>query len=154
MLKRIVAMLSLLALFCATASAQSVRRQVTSLSAKYKNEKGVISMICDSGIALGSVKMMLRKGFGRAFADNITAFAIIYYKDAHTSTRTRLASDIDAITTKMQPIDVKEKMKGKGDADGFIRLTESGEYITDLLILSTSPHPSLIYIEGRFKAEK
>lgn len=144
-------------LFCSPVMAQNngsttVCKQVSSLIAKHKNNKGVMSWSCDGGIGLQSVRLMLRKEFDRNFTDAITNFAIIIYKDASTDNATKIVGDIARITSALQEIDIRDKMKKGEEAHGYVRLTENGKTITDLLIVVEAPSPKLIYIGGEFDA--
>lgn len=154
MLRRFIigALFALLAF--APASAQSTYKQVTTLITKYKGEKGVMAFAGDNGIKLQTVKMMLRKEFGEEFANNIKAFAIIFYKDASSECVSQIVSDASAITRNLREVDIKDRMKPNTKARGYIRLSEDKSKITDLVIVVEAPSPKLIYLGGDFKAEK
>ena len=131
----------------------SIYQQITLLADNYKGEKGVKSMVCNDGIRLQTVKMMLRKEFGKEFIDNIKAFAIVIYKDARRDVAERIVEDIETIATPLQQINIDDKIKPEAKARGFIRLSEDKTLLTDLLIISDAPAPKLIYFNGNFKPE-
>ncbi len=136
----------------ATASAQTIYNDMAALSSKYRSERGVMTMACDGGLKLHAVKMMLRKEYGEEFANKIEAFVIIAQKGASDECVARIADDIAPITSQLQPIDVSQRIKEGSQASGYVRLTTEQEHITDLLIVVTSPHPTIIYLGGRFNA--
>ena len=157
-LRRVVVLCSLLLLCCPIVSAQSndahaVRKQVSTLLAKYGDEKGVLAMECDGGVKLQTVKMMLRKEFGSEFVDAVRAFAIMLYQDASSECKGRIVGDIGRITQSLQEIDVAARMKKGDEARGYVRVSESGKKITNLVIVVAAPKPKLIYIEGEFDAD-
>ena len=146
--------LSLFVLFCTSVSAQNVRNRVESLSAKYKDEKGVMCMTCDDGVQLKAVRAILRKEFGEEFANGVEAFTIIFYKDAVAENSNKIVGEIGEITQTLQEVDITNKLKANTKASGYIRLSEDKQSITDLIIVVDAPSPKLIYLGGKFKTEK
>lgn len=149
--RKLGAVVALVVLCCATASAQTIYEDVAAISAKYSGERGVMSMACDGGLKLRAVRMMLRKEFGEEFANNIEAFVIIAPKSASAECLDKIRADITAITAEMRQIDVSKQMKEGSEATGFVHLSAHGSQITDLLIVITAPHPSVIYLGGHFR---
>lgn len=131
----------------------TIYQQITVLANNYKAEKSVKSMVCDGGVMLKTVKMMLRKDFGKEFIDNINAFAIIVYKDAKKEVADRILREIEAIASPLQQINIDDKVRAGAKARGFVQLTDDKTKLTDLLIISETPAPKLIYFKGSFAPE-
>jgi hypothetical protein len=156
--RRLAVIAMLLSLFCPPAVAQSnntsaLYNQVTALHSKHKDKKGVLAWACDSGLALQSVKMMIRKEFGTEFTNAINSFAILLYKDAAAEDMEKIVGDIALITKSLREIDITEKMKSGEKARGFVRLSGGDEKITDFLIVVEAPAPKLIYIGGKIPTD-
>ncbi len=157
--RRVVFLLCVLLLGAPIVSAQSatttdVYSQVTSLVNKYQKEKGVKSLMCDDGMMLKTVKMMLRKDFGKEFVDGIKAFAILFCDDEKGVVANKVAGDVEQIAAQLQQVNVDGRMKPETQARGFVRLTESGDVLTDLLIIIDKPSPKIVYFNGEFKPDK
>ena len=153
-MKRFYVVMSLLVLFCTSASAQSMQNRIAAIVAKYKDTKGVMSMACDDGVKLNVVKSALRKKFGEEFANGIKTFAIIFYKDAAADSADKIVGDVGAITQNLQKVDIADRLKATTKASGYVLLSEDRQSITDLIIVVDAPAPTVIYLGGRFKAEK
>lgn len=154
-MKRFGVVISLLLLFCASVSAQNMQNQIAAIVAKYKDTKGVMSMACNDGVKLNIVKSMLRKEFGEEFANGIKTFAIIYYKGAQRENATRIVGDVKLLTQSLQKINIDNKFKKPNTkASGYILLSKDRQSITDLIVVIDAPSPTVIYIGGKFKAEK
>ena len=157
-LVRFTVLALLLSLFCSPVVAQNngsstIYKQVTALQSKHKGEKGVLSWACHDGLGLQTVKTMLRKEFGAEFTNAIKSFAILIYKDSSVENRSKIVSDISQITSILQEINIKDKMKKGERARGYVRLADGGKKISDLLIVVEAPAPKLIYIGGDFAPE-
>ena len=157
-LKRLgVAVMMLLSL-CYSTSAQSkptlsVYEQVAAIAEKYNNEKGIKSFIAKDGFKLQTVKMMLRKEFGKEFVDNIKEFAIVFYKDAKSDVAERIVADVEQIVTTLLNVNISNQLKPGAKGQGYIRLSENNQRLSDLLIVMEAPSPRLIYFGGDFNAE-
>lgn len=134
-------------------TAESTQKQVTALVEKYQKEKGVMAVSGEDGVMLQTLKMMLRKEFGKEFTNAIKAFALISYQEASPECASKINDEIAQITAPLQQIDVAKKMTKGEEASGYIRLSEDGKKVSDLLIVITSPTPVLIYFSGEFDAE-
>ena len=153
--KRIILLMGLLLLLSPVASAQTfVRKQVTALTNKYQNEKKVMAMVCSDGFKLKTVKAMLRKDFGQEFADAIEAFAFLYYKEASPECVSNISTDISRITQNMLQVDIEKHLKDKSTGIAYVLLSEDKKIVSDLIMVVESPSPMLIYIGGKFNAEK
>ena len=156
-LRRVVVLFLLALLSCPLVVAQNstshtVRKQVSALLAKHKDEKGVMAMESDGGVKLQAVKMMLRKEFGQEFSDAVKAFAIIFYKDASAENVGKIVGGINQITKPLREINIQDRMKKGERARGYVRLSDNQQKITDLMIVVQAPSPKLIYISGEFDA--
>ena len=143
---------------CAVVSAQnetgnSVYEQVAAISERYKNAKGVKSFEAQDGFKLQTVKLMLRKEFGREFVDNIKTFVVVFYKDAKADVVEKIVADIEQIAATLQSVNIDSQLKPGGKAQGYVRLSENGEVLTDLLVVTEKPSPKFVYFGGRFKPE-
>jgi hypothetical protein len=157
-LRRVVVLFLLVLFASPLVSAQestphAIRKEVSALLTKYKGEKGVKAMECNGGAMLQTVKLMLRKQFGEEAANTIHAFAIMLYEDAPSECVGRIVGDIAHITKMLQEVDISDRMKNGERARGYVRLSESGKKITNLIIVVAAPKPKLIYIEGDFDAK-
>ncbi len=132
----------------------AVYRQISTLADQYKEEKGVKMMICHDGFKLQTVKVMLRKEFGKEFVDNIKAFAIIFYGETESSIAEKIVAQIEEITTPLQKINIDAQLRPGAKGSGYVRLSEDGQILTDLLIVTELPSPKLIYFGGNFKPDK
>ena len=132
---------------------QSLLPQISALATKYKGKSGVGSLVVDGGGKLNMVKMVLRKEFDKEFIEGIKSFAIISYKDATDELRNEIVDDIAPIIAPLHEIDVKQKLKPNTRGRGYVRLTPSGERVSDLIIVMESPAPKLIYLGGNFAAK-
>jgi hypothetical protein len=132
----------------------SLYKQAVAVVEKYKGEKGVKAFVADGGFMLKTVKMMLRKEFGRDFVDNIELFAVMFYKDVKGDVEHRIVEDIKQMATTLQEVDISSQLKPEERGRGFIRFSEDREHLTDLLIVTEAPVPKFIYFGGNFKAEK
>ena len=132
---------------------QSLLPQISALATKYKGKSGVGSLVVDGGGKLNMVKMILRKEFDKEFIEGIKRFAIISYKDATDELRNEIVDDIAPIIAPLHEIDVKQKLKPNTRGRGYVRLTPSGERVSDLIIVMESPAPKLIYLGGNFAAK-
>ena len=145
-------------LSCAVVSAQnglgdSIYEQVAAISEKYKNEKGVKCFEAKGGVKLQTVKLMLRKEFGREFVDNIKFFVALFYEDAQPEVVEKILADIAQVTKTMQCVNIGTELKPGSEGLGYVRLSEDGQALTDLLIVSEAPSPKFVYFGGRFKPE-
>lgn len=145
-------MLSPLALAQNTTS-ESIRKQVTTLVKSYEGEKGVMAVASEDGFMLQTIKMMLRKQFGKEFAEAIKAFAIISYEKASAEVANKIVAEIGQIVAPLKKIDVSDKMTKGETAEGYVLLSEGGKEVNDLLIVISAPTPSMIYIGGEFNAD-
>lgn len=141
-----------------TASAQSdtsgsVYEQVTVIVERYQGEKGVKAFIARDGFKLQTVKMMLRKEFGKEFVDNIKTFAILFYKEAERNLSEKIVADTERVATTLHNIDISKQLRPGAKGEGYIRLSQNEQRLTDLLIIMKSPSPRLIYFGGEFKPE-
>ena len=141
-----------------TASAQSdtsgsVYEQVTAIVERYQGEKGVKAFIARDGFKLQTVKMMLRKEFGKEFVDNIKTFAILFYKEAERNLSEKIVADTERVATTLHNIDISKQLRPGAKGEGYIRLSQNEQRLTDLLIIMKSPSPRLIYFGGEFKPE-
>ena len=141
-----------------TASAQSdtsgsVYEQVTAIVERYQGEKGVKAFIARDGFKLQTVKMMLRKEFGKEFVDNIKTFAILFYKEAERNLSEKIVADTEHVATTLHNIDISKQLRPGAKGEGYIRLSQNEQRLTDLLIIMKSPSPRLIYFGGEFKPE-
>ena len=157
-MRRVMVVVALLLLFCANVSAQSkqldsVYEQVATIVEKYKGEKGVKVFVAQDGFKLQTVKMMLRKEFGKEFVDNIKKFAVVFYKDAKSEVAERIVADIEQIATTLLGVNISNQIKPGAKGQGYICLSENKQRLTDLLIVMDAPSPKFIYFEGDFKAE-
>ena len=134
-------------------SSNSIHEQVTALSEKYKGERGVKSLVATDGFKLQSVKMMLRKEFGKEFVDNIKMFAIMFYKEANSEVAKRIVSDVEQIVAPLRNIDINNQLRPGAKGQGYVRLLDDEKRLTDLLIVMEYPSPRLIYFGGDFQAE-
>ena len=132
---------------------QSLQPQISTLATKYKGKSGVASLVANGGGKLNMVKMILRKDFDKEFIEGIKSFAIISYKDTTDELRNEIVDDIAPIITPLHEIDVKQKLKPNLRGRGYVRLTPSGERVSDLIIVMESPAPKLIYFGGDFEDE-
>ena len=132
---------------------QSLLPQISAIATKYKGKSGVGSLVVDGGGKLNMVKMLLRKEFDKEFIEGIKSFAIISYKDATEALRNEIVDDIAPIIAPLHEIDVKQKLKPNTRGRGYVRLTPSGERVSDLIIVMESPAPKLIYLGGDFAAK-
>ena len=133
---------------------QSLLPQISALATKYKGKSGVGSLVVNGGGSkLNMVKMVLRKEFDKEFIEGIKRFAIISYKDATEELRNEIVDDIAPIIAPLHEIDVKQKLKPNARGRGYVRLTPSGERVSDLIIVMESPAPKLIYFGGDFAAK-
>ena len=132
----------------------AVYRQISALADQYKGEKGVKMMICHDGFKLQTVKVMLRKEFGKEFVDNIKAFAIIFYGETKDSVTEKIVAEIGEITTPLQKINIDSQLRPGAKGSGYVRLSEDKQILTDLLIVTELPSPKLIYFGGNFKPDK
>ena len=153
---RIVALLLLL--LCVAASAQSkccgsIYEQMAAIAEKYKGEKGVKSFIAKDGFKLQTVKMMLRKEFGKEFVDNIKEFVILFYNDSKGDVSKRIVADVEQIATSLLNVDISTQLKPGAKGRGYVRFSESKERLTDMLIVMEAPLPRAIYFGGNFKSE-
>lgn len=154
---RMLRIVPVLLLLCIAASAQSrycgsIYEQVASMAEKYRDEKGVKSFVASDGLRLQTIKMMLRKEFGKEFVDNIKEFAIILYKDAHSEVVERIVADVEHITTPLQNVNIGTQLKPGAKGQGYIRLSANEQRLSDLLIVMDAPSPKLIYFGGNFEA--
>ena len=141
-----------------TASAQSdtsgsVYEQVTAIVERYQGEKGVKAFIARDGFKLQTVKIMLRKEFGKEFVDNIKTFAILFYKEAERNLSEKIVADTERVATTLHNIDISKQLRPGAKGEGYIRLSQNEQRLTDLLIIMKSPSPRLIYFGGEFKPE-
>ena len=141
-----------------TASAQSdtsgsVYEQVTVIVERYQGEKGVKAFIARDGFKLQTVKLMLRKEFGKEFVDNIKTFAILFYKEAERNLSEKIVADTERVATTLHNIDISKQLRPGAKGEGYIRLSQNEQRLTDLLIIMKSPSPRLIYFGGEFKPE-
>ena len=141
-----------------TASAQSdtsgsVYEQVTAIVERYQGEKGIKAFIALDGFKLQTVKMMLRKEFGKEFVDNIKTFAILFYKEAERNLSEKIVADTERVATTLHNIDISKQLRPGAKGEGYIRLSQNEQRLTDLLIIMKSPSPRLIYFGGEFKPE-
>lgn len=134
-------------------SAPSIYHQIESLAERYSGEQSVKAMVCNGGFKLQTVKVMLRKEFGKEFVDNIREFAVLFYKEAQSDVADKIAADLQQIAEPLHKVDISNQLKSETVGDGYVRLSEDGESITDLLIVIKSPARRLIYFGGNFKAE-
>ena len=113
-------------------SLPAVYRQISALADQYKEEKGVKMMICHDGFKLQTVKVMLRKEFGKEFVDNIKAFAIIFYGETESSVTEKIVAEIGEITTPLQKINIDAQLRPGAKGSGYVRLSEDKQLLTDL----------------------
>lgn len=155
--KRVMLILGVLLLGTPTLSAQEattdVYPQITSLVGKYQAERGVKSLVCDDGMMLKTVKMMLRKEFGKEFVEGIKAFGIIFYGNAQKGVADAIVGKVEQIAATLQQINIDDKIKPEAKARGFIRLSDDKQTLTDLLIIMSAPTPKLIYFHGIFSPD-
>ena len=134
-------------------SFNSVYKQVASIAEKYRNEKGIKSFVASNGVKLQTIKIMLRKEFGKEFVDNIKTFAIILYKDAHSEVVERIVADIEQVVTPLQIVNIENQLKPGAKGRGYVRLSDDEQWLNDLLIVMETPSPKLIYFGGTFEAD-
>ena len=134
-------------------SLPTIYNQIVTLSDRYKSEKGIKMMVCHDGFKLQTVKMMLRKEFGKEFVDNIKAFAIIFYKEANSEVGEKIVAEIGEITAPLRNINIDAQLRPGAKGTGYVRLSEDEQLVTDLLIVTELPTPKLIYFGGNFKPE-
>ena len=157
MMRRLVFLL--FALFCiASVSAQdkmsnSIFEQLAAISDRYKSETSINGFAAKGGIKLQTVKLMLRKEFGREFVDNIKFFVALFYEDAQPEVVEKILADIAQVTKTMQCVNIGTELKPGSEGLGYVRLSEDGQALTDLLIVSEAPSPKFVYFGGRFKPE-
>ena len=156
--KRVMLILGVLLLSTPFVSAQetttsTLYEKISTLVDNYKDEDGIKSVVCDGGMMLKTVKVMLRKEFGKEFVDGIKAFGIIFYGNAQKVVADAIVGEVEHITATLQPINIDDRIKPEAKARGFIRLTDDKQTLTDLLIISEKPSPKLIYFHGSFKPE-
>ena len=135
-------------------SLPAIYRQISALADQYKGEKGVKMMICHDGFKLQTVKVMLRKEFGKEFVDNIKAFAIIFYGETESSVTEKIVTKIGEITTPLQKINIDAQLRPGAKGSGYVRLSDDKQILTDLLIVTELHSPKLIYFGGNFKPDK
>ena len=135
-------------------SLPALYRQISALADQYKEEKRVKMMLCHDGFKLQAVKVMLRKEFGKEFVDNIKAFAIIFYGETESSVAEKIVAQIEEITTPLQKINIDAQLRPGAKGSGYVRLSEDGQILTDLLIVTELPSPKLIYFGGNFNPDK
>ena len=128
----------------------TIYQQIENLAESYKGEPGVASMVCNGGFKLQTVKMMLRKEFGKEFVDNIKAFAIIFYKDAKGDVAEKIVSQVGQIAAPLRSVNIDAQLKKGATGVGYVNLSDDGKVLTDLLIVMESPSPKLIYFRGNF----
>ena len=131
----------------------SIYKQITSIVAKYQTESGVKVFVAQDGFKLQTVKVMLRKEFGKEFVDNIKTFAILFYKDAESALAENIIADTEQVVTSLHNIDISKQLRPGAKGEGYIRLSQNEETLTDLLIVMEAPSPRLIYFGGEFKPE-
>lgn len=155
--KRLVLLVGVLLLFCPIASAQgetSLSQQIAALTAKYQNEKRVMTMECNSGFKLKAVKAMLRASLGEEFANRIEAVTIIFYEGASAECVSNITADIALITRNLQKHDLGTHFKDGTKGVSYVQPTEDGKGVSDIVVVMDSPTPGVVYIKGNFKAEK
>ena len=130
----------------------TIYHQISTLSEKYKDEKGVKSFVATDGFRLQTVKMMLRKEFGKEFVDNIKAFAVIFYKDAKEEVVEQIVAEVEQIAASLQNVNIDAQLKPGAKGEGYVRLSANEQRLTDLLIVMNHPSPKLIYFWGDFEA--
>ena len=145
-------------LLAGTLSAQeqsepSIYRQIEGLAERYSGSHGVKAMVCNGGFKLQTVKVMLRKEFGKEFVDNIHEFAIVFYKETRGGVAEKIEAELLQIVEPLHKVDIGDQLKSGEKGDGYVRLSEDGKSITDLLIVIKSPARRFIYFGGNFKAE-
>ena len=157
MMRRLL--LLLFALFCiASVSAQdkmsnSIFEQLAAISDRYKSETSINGFAAKGGIKLQTVKLMLRKEFGREFVDNIKFFVALFYEDAQPEVVEKILADIAQVAAALQSVNIDSQLRPGGEAQGYVRLSENGEVLTDLLLVTEKPSPKFVYFGGRFKPE-
>ena len=134
-------------------SLPALYRQISALADQYKKEKRVKMMLCHDGFKLQTVKVMLRKEFGKEFVDNIKTFAILFYKEAERNLSEKIVADTERVATTLHNIDISKQLRPGAKGEGYIRLSQNEQRLTDLLIIMKSPSPRLIYFGGEFKPE-
>lgn len=145
-------------LSCAVVSAQnglgdSIYEQVAAISEKYKNEKGVKCFETKGGVKLQTVRLMLRKEFGKEFVDNIKAFVVVFYQDVKPDVVEHIIADVEQVAATLQCVNIDSQLRPGGKAQGYVRLTENSQIVTDLLVVTEKPSPKFVYFGGRFKPE-
>ena len=157
--KRVVLIVGALLLSSSFVSAQSatsstIYHQISTLVDNHKEEKGVKSLVCDGGMMLKTVKMMLRKEFGKEFVDGIKAFGVLFYGDAQKDVADKIVGEVEQIATTMQQVNIDDRIRPESKARGFVRLTDDKLVLTDLLIITEAPTPKLVYFNGEFNPDK
>ena len=134
-------------------SQPTIYQQIEHLAENYNGKQGVKMMVCNGGIKLQTVKMMLRKEFGKEFVDNIQEFAVLFYKEVQNDVADKITTELQQIATPLHKVDISKQLKSGTEGYGYVRLSEDGKTITDLLIVIKSPARRFIYFGGNFQAE-
>lgn len=100
-------------------SQPQVDDSIARLAEKYENVKGVETNIFKKGLGLELIKSMLKKEFGKDFMKGVTSIVMIEYTEADSGTCMSIRKDIEAFSTILQEIDLKEL--GESEPDSFAK---------------------------------
>lgn len=85
------------------------RKHLRTLVERYENVPNVEAMICEEGVELTTVKLMLRPQFGRKFLKGVDMLAIIAFTEASPELVNEIKRETDKFSEMLTMIDVAEE---------------------------------------------